>query len=435
MNVLVIDTDCVGLSFCWHCSKAGHKVKWFIKDKPSNNKETGEGFPVEKIENWVSSVKWADLIFVTANDDYIKRLEFFRNKGAMVFGPSVESADLEINRAKGMDFLKKHKIDVPEYETFKDLKAAEKHVRSKPERYVFKTMGDNEDKALSYCSKSAADMIARLERWQDLGLNPKGEVMLQTFIEGIELGVSRWMGATGFIGMYNESFEHKKLMPGNCGPNTGEMGTVMAYTKKSKIGDEVLKPLEGALMEMGHFGDTAVNCMVDTKGKAWPLEFTMRPGWPEMNIMLSEHRGDPCKWMLDALRGKDSLQASEKIYVGVVIAQPDFPYSQLTKAETADIPIYGVDEKKTHPQSVKIASMPAMEGDKVAEKEMWATAGDYVAVVVGSAKSVSGARGDAYKAVEDMFIPNMIYRDDIGEKLKDNLPKLHSFGYATAFNY
>jgi len=435
VNVLVIDTDAVGLAFCWRCALAGHDVRWFVKPKETNHKDVGKGFPITKIDNWVSSVKWADLIFPTGNDDYIRRLDFFRKNGAMVFGPTQESASLEIERSKGMAFLEKHGIEVPEYKKFSGLDEAEAHVRKTGEQYVFKTLGDNEDKSLSYVSKSPADMLARIQHWKKIKLNPKGPVILQKFIKGIEMGVSRWMGIEGFIGLWDEHFEHKKLMSDDCGPNTGEMGTVQAYTAKSKLGTDYLSKLEKPLREMGHTGDMAVGFIIDDKGKAWPTEFTNRPGWPAMNIMLSQHRGDPAKWMLEALRGKDKFQATQDIAIGLVVAQPDFPYSNMTKSETEGIPIYTPESKDIQPQSVKIEKQPVMEGDKVVEKDCWSSCGDYLAVVTGTAGNVSSARKKAYDLLEKVEVPNKLYRDDVGEGLKEKLPKLHAMGYATAFNY
>jgi len=433
-RVLIIDTDGVGLSFGIRCADAGHSVRWFVKPKPCNSLESGKGFKVERITNWVSSIGWADLVFCTSNDDYLPRLEFFRKKGAPVFAPSVASAALEIKRADGMKFLEKNGIECPPYKTFKTLKEAESHVMKTEQRYVFKTMGDNEDKSLSYCSKSPADMVARLRRWQSLNMNPKGDVMLQEFIPGIEMGVSRWMGRDGWIGAWNENFEHKKLMGGDCGPNTGEMGTMAAYVKTSKLATEVLEKLDKPLLALGHIGDCDLNCIIDEKGKAWPLEFTNRPGWPIFNIMLSEHKGDPVQWMADALQGKDTLQVSYDMAIGVVIAQPDFPYGNLDKKETSGIPIYGVTKKNKnyiHPQSVMMAKQPDMDGGKVVERNIWTTAGDYIAVVTGLGESITQARKRAYSTVDEISIPNMIYRNDIGMRLEKQLPKLKAMGYAT----
>lgn len=439
MKVLILNLDAVGegLPLAIRAAKAGHQVKIWMS--PDNHKETGLGFKgVERIDNWLSQAKWSDLIIPTGNHDFIPKLDMLRKSGCKVFGPSKKSANLEIERAHGMEFFTEYGIEVPEWEQFANLKAAEDYVRKNPERYVFKTLGSEDDKSLSYVGKTPADMIARLQRWQKLGMASKGPVMLQEFIEGIELGVSRWMGTDGFVGTPNENWEFKKLLSGDCGPNCGEAGTVMKYVKASKLYDEVLAPLEDALVEMGHLGDIDVNCIIDEKGKAWPLEFTTRLGWPAANIMWASHKDDPVEWMLDACNGKDSLQESPQIACGVVISQPDYPNSKFTKAEVSDIPIYGItpeNKKYIHPQAVKIDSMPDMFGGEVVDRDIWVTTGDYIAVVTGMASTVTKACERAYETVKEVHIPNMQYRSDIGKKLEKSIPEVQKHGYAVEFKY
>ena len=439
MKLLIIDTDGVALSFAFRASLAGHQVRWFIEPKPSNNKATGDGFKgVEKVDNWVSSVKWADLIISTSNDKYVEKLDFFRKQGFPVFGPTPASANLEISRGDGMKLMEKTGIETVPYKTFKSMDEAKKHVEKTEERFVFKTLGDNEDKSLTYVSKSPADLIGWMERLISRGEQPKGDVMLQTFVRGIEMGVSRFMGSNGWVGQYNESFEHKKLMPGNYGPNTGEMGTIAYFTPESKLGDETLGKLEKELLKLGHTGDVAIGFMIDDKGKPWPTEWTCRFGWPIANMMLGATEGDPIEWMLDALNGKDTTSFKEDIGCCVVLAHGDFPHGNMTKREVSGVPLYGVtkgNKKHIHPQAIKIDVMPDMDGDKMVRRPLWNTSGDYVAVVTGFGKDVKQATDRAYKTVEQLHISNIIVRDDIGEKLESQLPDLHKMGYAMHCEY
>ena len=439
MKVLLIeheDAGC-GLAFALRCIAAGHEVRYWLRKE--NNQAIGDGFKgLKKVSNFVTSVPWADLIVATGNDDFIPKLEMIHKRGVPFFGPTVKSANLEINRKAGMALFEKAGIDVPPFDTFKTLADAEKFVRKNPARYVFKTLGSEEDKSLSYVGKTPADMVARLQRWQKLGLNPKGEVMLQEFVPGVEIGVSRWMGRDGFIGLYNENFEHKKLLSGNCGPNCGEAGTVQKYVTESLLGDLLLEPLEQYLVEMGHLGDIDVNAIVAEDGTPYPLEFTCRWGWPAQNIMLATHKGDPVEWMLDACEGRDTLEVSTDVACGIVIAQPDYPYSKETRKVTLDIPIYGPssgNKKYVFPQAVKMATLPDMKGEEIVDSKMWATCGDYVAVVTGTGATVKKACQRAYKVVKEISIPDMIYRDDIGEKLEEEIPLLHKQGLALEFRY
>lgn len=439
MKLLLVDHDAVALAFALRCVRAGHAVRWFIQPKKSNNQHTGDGFKgLTKVTNWVTSAKWADLIWCSGNDEYLPKLDALRKAGIKVFGPSAASAELEIKRSTGMKMFQDAGIDVPKYQEFKSLAEAQAHVRKTEKRFVFKVLGDNEDKSLSYVSKSPADMVARLLRWQKLNLNPKGPVMLQEFIEGVELGVSCWLGSKGFIAKPNENFEFKKLLSGNCGPNCGEAGSILKYVEKSSLADDVLYPMEKQLLKLGHLGDVDVNCIVDSRGTAWPLEWTCRPGWPAFNIMLAAHKGDPAQWMLDACNGKDTLEVSPQVACGIVLAQPDYPYSVKTKAETEGVPIYGITPKNQAyiaPQCIKLDKQPDMQGDKIVERDIWTSAGDYLAVVTGLGKTIEKAAERAYATVHEISIPDVIYRDDVGEKLEKELPKLQAYGYAAEFEY
>ena len=431
--------DCVGemLPFAMRCVASGHAVKLWLA--PKNHPDTGKGFKgIERIDNWLSQAKWADIVIPSGNHEFMPKLDMLRKNGVKVFGPTKASAELEIKRGVGMEFFKRHKIDVPEWEQFAGLKEAEAHVKKNPDRYAFKTMGDEEDKSLSYVGKTPADMIARLQRWQRMGMATKGPVMLQKVVDGIEFAVSRWMGSDGFVGPYNENWENKRLLSGDCGPNCGEAGTVLKYVDESKIGDQMLGPLEDALVDMGHTGDVDVNCIVDKQGKAWPLEFTMRLGWPAANIMWSLHKGDPVEWMAAALEGEDTLSTSPQVATGIVLAQPDYPQSNFPRTEVEGIPIYGItaaNKKFVSLQSARLEKMPDMEGEEIIEREIPSTTGDYLAVVTGCGKTVKQACERAYSTVKEIHVPNLMYRDDIGEKLEKQIPELQKHGFATEWKY
>jgi len=334
--------------------------------------------------------------------------------------------------------MEKVGIETAPYQTFKSMQDAYKHVVKTKERFVFKTLGDNEDKSLTYVSKGPHDLLEWMDRIIAQKNEPKGDVMLQAFIKGIEMGVSRFMGSKGFVGQWNESFEHKKLMSGNHGPNTGEMGTIAYFTKESKLGEETLAKLEKELVKLNHTGDTALGFMIDETGKPWPTEWTCRFGWPIENMMLGSTADDPIAWMKDALNGKDTTSFKEDIGCCLVLAHADFPHGHDTKREVSDVPIYGVtrgNKRHLHPQAVKIDPRWDMDGEKLTKRPTWNTTGDYAVVVTGFGKDVKQASGRAYKTSEQLNLSNDILRDDIGEGLEKQLPELHKMGYALHCNY
>ena len=445
MRVLIVDADCTGLDFALRCADWGHEVKWAIPRDPKG----GLGLlgkdckDIQRVSDWMSHAAWAKdgIIFPTCNNRHIENLWRCRKHGLPVIGPTPMSASLEIDRTRGMDLFDAAEIQTPPFEAFNSLKEAEKHVRKTGERYVFKTLGSEEDKSLSYVSKGAADLVGRLQSWQKQGLKLKGPCMLQEFIPGIEVGISAWMGREGFIkNKYNIAFEFKKLMPGNYGPNTGEMGTVIQYVKKDPLYDALLEPLEPYLVGLSHIGDFAMNAIVDSKGQPWVLEATARAGWPHFFIVQGSHTGDPVEWMRDLWDGKDTLQVDRRVHIGAILAQPPFPYAKSSHECSEGVPVLGITDdirSQVHPVSMMQATGPvqATPGGPVTDGPIWRTTGDYVACISGAGHTVSRAKKDMMGVIDQIQIPNMIMRQDIGDHLEHSLPKLHSYGMCLQMEY
>jgi phosphoribosylamine--glycine ligase len=381
-------------------------------------------------------MNWADLIFCTDNLFYLHQLERYRDKGYPILGPSIDTNRWEQDRQHGADVFEKAGIPVIPSVEFTSYDDAISFVIKNNKRYVSKPLGDG-DKALSYVSKTAADMVFMLQKWKKSNAY-KGSFILQEFHGGIEIAVGGWFGSNGFSKHFCINHEFKKLLAGDLGVSTGEEGTILYYVQDSLLADKVLKPLESMLMGLGYTGYIDVNCIVDDKGTPWPLEFTMRPGWPLFMIQQALHKGDPCQWMLDLIGGKDTLRVSDKIACGVVITMPPYPHDKGTpQDEHIGYPMFDLTEedvtKNVHLASVKWGTAPAMVDGKVKLKhEQFVTAGNYVCIVTGVGDSVEGASEDCYTRIKKkIHIPNSIgYRNDIGRRLKDQLPILNTMGYS-----
>lgn len=213
--------------------------------------------------------------------------------------------------------------------------------------------------------------------------------------------------------------------------------TILYYTQDSKLANKVLLPLEGMLKGLGYTGYIDVNCIVDDKGNVWPLEFTMRPGWPLFMIQQAVHRGDPCQWMLDLIEGKDTLKVSDKVACGVVVTMPPYPFDKGTpQDEHVGYPMFDLTKedvtKNVHLAAVEWGSAPAMVDDAVKLKHnQFVTAGNYVCIVTGVGDTVEDAREDCYTRIKKKInVPNSLgYRIDIGCRLEKQLPELRKMGF------
>jgi phosphoribosylamine---glycine ligase len=435
LNVLILDTDHCGLDFAMRAVAAGHSVKLFrFSKKPTRYAEGFKGITL--VDDWRPHMKWAKdgLILNTANNRYLWELDRFREMGwKNIFSPTAASARLEINREAGMKAMESIGIKLPHYEVFNGLQEALTFAMKTDRAWCFKPMGDEEDKSLTFVSRDPAQLVGWLQRQIAKGKTLKGQCMLQEKVDRLEeIGVSGWVGPEGFLpDCWQVSIEHKPLHSGDVGPATGEQGTVMQYVQKDKLAEDMLKPMEPILRTLGHRGDFAVGAMLDKEGNAHFLEFTARCGYPAWWIQAASHRGDPVKWMADLMAGKDSLRVSNDVAIGVVMAQPNYPYDTSTADQVEGNPIDGVEENIGDVRLVEVmmGRGPVMEDGKVVERPTYQTAGEYVCVATGLGKTITQARKKVYGVVDGIHFPNKSYRDDIGEKVQKKLKDFHRAGY------
>lgn len=442
MKVLVIDTGSNAINFAVRCVEYGHEVRYYDQPrKDGTQRRAGEGL-IEKVHDldkvrkkWLG---WADLIYAVDNAHYLDLLKPYRDIGYPIYGGTPDSADLELNRALGQLSMKNHGIKVMESKTFSDYDVAADFVKKNPEYLVSKPSGDA-DKALSYVAHDAADLTYMLQRWKKNEKYRKDAkkdgFILQEKINGCEMACGGWYGPGGWSEWFNINFEFKKLCDGDLGVATGEMGTLVQMVKRDKLIDKILLPITPKLKELEYVGYVDNNSIIDDRGVPWPLEWTMRDGWPHRhNVDALFKNEDPAQWMLDLCLGVDSIEAKEnECCISVLMALPDFPYSNITNKELCGIPIYGAnDREQIHYSEVMLGNAPIQAGDKVVEAPMIVSAGDYLLVATGCGETVTGARKSAYSAIKKIHAPNSpFYRLDIGRgRLLDQLPKIQKHGYA-----
>lgn len=435
-KLLIIDPDGLSLDFALRVKQAGHQVKMCIRNDPKTE-FIGKGM-VDVIRDASLYYRWADLVFLADNTRWLRDVDVARAGGCTVVGPSRELAEWEHDRQIGQAILKEHGIPCPPSVEFSSYDKAIAFVKKHPVRWVSKPFGGETDKALTYCADSAADMVYMLEKWKRIG--KQRSFILQEFIPGIEMGVGGWFGPNGFVGGWEENFEFKKLMDGDKGVATGEQGTVLRYVSRSKLAKKVLLPLTDTLSAKQYVGDIDVNCIIDASGEVWPLEFTMRPGWPTYNIQQELHEGDPFEWLELLAAGKEPPIIKDKIAIGVVLSIPDYPYSHLTRKEVVGAPIYGLDNPRLAPHvhfcEVMYGKAPCDRDGEIVTRPMVVTAGDYVLVVSALGDTVYDAKQTCYRRLKQISLPNSpMWRTDIGDRLAKQLPNLQEHGFAMGLQF
>ena len=407
----------------WQIKNEGHKVRFFISDKYS--KDIYDGF-VDKTEDWKECIDWADVIVFDDVEGFGTEAEKLRSQGKLVVGGTSYTDKLEDDKGFGQDEMKAAGISVIPNWMFTDFDEAIRFIQKNPDRYVLKPSGKAQDeKELLFIGQEedGKDMIQILQLYKKTWAKLIKEFQLQKFVSGVEVAVGAFFNGKEFVWPINVNFEHKRLFPGDIGPQTGEMGTAMYWSAPNIIFSETLEKMASKLKEAGYVGYADINCMVNAKG-IYPLEFTMRFGYPHISIAMEGITSPWGDFLYKLAAGEHcELKFKKGFQIGVVIAVPPFPYddAQSFKQYSEDaVVLFRKDSK----DGVHLGDVKLVEGDWV----LTGTIG-YALVVTGSGITTEEARKLAYNRVKNIMIPNMFYREDIGERLREDLDKLMTWGY------
>ena len=425
---LSLDAALIG-DLAWQVSREGHNVRYYIEVE--SDQEIADGF-VPKTSDWRADLDWADVVIF---DDIWVGTEVgtgtiaqeLRAEGHAVVGGTPNTDRLEEDRGYAMEILDQHGVGLLPHHEFEDFDAGIQYVEKNPAPYVIKPLGEVQNvKRLLYVGRDddGGDVIDVLRAYKKAwGHRMKG-FQLQRRVEGVEIAVCGFFNGTSFIEPINFNFEHKKLFPGNIGPSTGEMGTSMFWAGRNQLFTETLGRLEGWLAEEGYVGSIDINCIVNEEG-IYPLEFTPRFGYPTIALQEEAFESPTGAFFADLAHGRaPDLQVHRGYQVAVRVVLPPFPF----------------DDEKTYDENSRNAAVVFETDDRaglhIEDAKLvdgqWRVAGDagMPLVVTGKGETMEAAREQAYGRLDDIVIPNLYYRDDIGERwVEGDGDRLLAWGY------
>jgi phosphoribosylamine--glycine ligase len=419
---LFVSFESLSGDLAWQVKKEGNEVKVYIKS--DTDKDVYEGI-LEKVDEWEDYVEWADVI-VFDDVGFGKEADSLRSKGKLVIGGSGYTDRLEEDREFCQQEMKNTGMQVLPHWDFSDFDSAIDFIKSNPGTYVFKPSGSiaSDSKGILFLGQEddGKDIIEVLEQNKLLWAKKIKKFQLQKMAVGVEIAVGSFFNGEDFIYPINVNFEHKRLFPGDIGPYTGEMGTLMFWSGANEIFKTTLLRLRDRLKESGYRGYIDINCIVNAKG-IYPLEITSRFGYPTISIQI-EGISTPWGELLYALAKSEKfeLKVRRGFQIGVIVAVPPFPFYD--KAEAYIYKDLSILFKKNNLDGVHLGDVKIING-------IWSVAGEtgYALVITGSGQTVEEARKQVYARLKNINLQNMYYRTDIGVKWFTESDKLHTWGY------
>lgn len=421
-KILVVSHFGVSGELCKRFMSEGNQVRYCILDKPSRDINNGL---IQKVPTWEPHVDWADLI-IWDDATFGKECDELREQGKAVVGPSVYSDRLEMDRSFGSEEMKRAGMTtLPEW-SFKNLDQAIAFVKKNPARYVVKPSGKAQDeKCLTYVGKNedGSDIVATLESYKKKWSGKIKEIQVQAFAKGVEVAITGFFNGEKFIQPCFINFEYKKMMNGDVGPNTGEMGTFSRFSFKSGLYDETLGKAEKMLAGCGYHGPIDLNCIA-TEEAVYPLEWTPRFGVPTIWLQMDgidSNLGDFFEAMATGKRF--NLNTHTGVQMCVVVAVHPFPFEDPKAFDK-----YAKD-KEVEFNAPRMGGIYLADIKKVDDKYVLAGDSGYACVCVGKGMTMEEAKDEAYKRVKTIALPDMFYRTDIGHRWHKDRDRLHAWGW------
>lgn len=338
-------------------------------------------------------------------------VDAFRAAGLRIFGPTKDAAQLESSKDFAKAFMMRHGIPTAAYATFTDAQAAHDYVNQQGAPIVIKADGLAAGKGVVVAMSLDEAHAAIDAMLSDNKLGSAGaRVVIEEFLQGEEASFIVMVDGKNILPLAT-SQDHKRLLDGDQGPNTGGMGAyspapVVTPEIHGRVMREIIKPTVAGMAKDGipYTGFLYAGLMISPDGTVKTLEFNCRMGDPETQPIMLRLKSDLVTLAEHAIDGTlDQVEADwdRRTALGVVIAAGDYPENPRSGDVITGLPKDLQDAQVFHAGT-------RMQDDQVV------TSGGRVLCVTALGETVKYAQARAYEIAEGIKFEGAQYRKDIG---------------------
>ena len=334
-----------------------------------------------------------------------------REEGFAVFGPDKAAANLEGSKSFSKRLMYEAGVPTARFEVHVDVKETIETIRSWGAPIVIKASGLAAGKGVivAQTEKEAIDAVRGMLAGNSFG-DAGSQVVIEEFLSGEEASCLFIVSGDTILPLAS-SQDHKALLDGDLGPNTGGMGAYSPAPCVTEIVAEqvletIARPIIAALKKKGaeFIGTLYAGVMLTDEGPK-ALEFNVRFGDPECQPLMSRLKSDLGEVLLAAAEKRlddVTLSWADGSALCVVVASDGYP-GLFEKGQM----IGGLDAVEAAGTTVFHAGTAEKDGAIV-------NAGGRVLGVTAVAASVRQAQRTVYDALAALDWPGGFYRKDIG---------------------
>jgi phosphoribosylamine--glycine ligase len=344
----------------------------------------------------------------------------FEAAGIPIFGPREAASRIETSKVFAKTLMEKYAIPTASFKVFTSYDAALARIKALVPPYVVKADGLCAGKGAYVIDSAEEGEKALRELFIDRVHGAAGDrVIVEDFLLGIEASYLALCDGTSVLPL-PPSQDHKALLDGDKGPNTGGMG---AYTPVPFIDSGLAAEIDASIMKrtvdglkaegIPYKGVLYGGLMLGRAGasvaKPYVLEFNARFGDPETQPILFRMESDLLPVIAACAEGdlqKAGPMAWKKgVAVCVVVASGGYP----EKPEKGKL-IKGLADAEGQEDVFVFHAGTTRKGDD------YYTSGGRVLGVTALGATYAEAIERAYGAVSCISFEGMQYRKDIGKK-------------------
>ena len=335
-----------------------------------------------------------------------------RAAGIRVFGPGQDGAQLEGSKIFAKEFMQTHGVATAAFRAFSSPGTARGFCDSFPDGVVVKYDGLAAGKGVFVCPTlpEAIEALDEVER----RYGADAPVVVEERLVGREISI---LGFTdgAHVWLLTPSQDHKQLLDGDRGPNTGGMGAfcpVPFYDDAlaSRVDEEIVAPtLQGLQAEGIDFRGVLYFGIMLTRSGPKLLEYNVRLGDPEAEVVLPALRSDLLELLLACTDGGvDDLELEfhDGAFVDVVLASGGYPGDYKKGYEITGLDALSEDVLVFHAGTKRDGNRLVTDGGRVLN-------------LVCRGDSIEEAIGRVYEELDAVRFEGRIHRTDIGRRGDD----------------
>ncbi len=346
-------------------------------------------------------------------------VDVFKKRGLLIFGSSKNASRLEGSKIFMKNFLKKYDIPTAAFIETDEFQKAEKFIDTLELPIVVKADGLCGGKGVVIASSGdeakevAKDMLSG-KSFGEAGRS----IIVEEFLDGYELSVFAVCDGKNYK-ILPAAQDHKRLLDGDIGPNTGGMG---AYAPTPLIDEDLYKKIENLVIKPTLSGMTQEGCpfegvlfigLMIVGGEPVVLEYNVRFGDPECEVLMPLLKTPVSQLFYKAAKGELEdldLEFYDKYAVAVVMASENYPYKSSTPSEI-------IVDKSVHEELS--GTHISYAGVSKEDEKLYATGGR-VLLSVGVGESIKEARDKAYLLCGQIHFAGKQFRQDIAYQALKN---------------